>query len=438
MTPEMTLLTAALGLQAPWRVSDVRLDTEASRIDIRVEFATGRRFACPSCGAVDQRVHDTRERSWQHLHFFQHRAYLPAPVPCVRCEHCEKTTQVVVLWSRPQSGFTQLFEAMVLMLCRQMPVNAIARMLCDGDDALWRVLRYHVDKAHAAEDFIDVEAIGIDETAAKRRQDYITLFHDLKKKRLLFGCGGRKQSTVKEFFDDLTAYGGSPEQIHAACIDMSKPSIAGVTRYLPNVEITFDKFHIVQFVNAMVDDGRRQEMRVEPILKNTRWAWIKDAGKHTWRQLNTLHQLTRTRLKTARAWRLKEALRDLLSESMSREETEYRLNRWYSWARGNRLEPFKKLALTIKSHWQGILNSFDSSLTNGYIKGVNSLLQAAKARARGYRKERCITMAYLVAGELSQIPALSYGHAKAKSGSEWTCPYPHDIGKNRKGYLSHI
>ena len=421
MTPEKMLFTAALGLLEPWRVSDIRLDTDASRIDIRVEFAAGSRFACPACGASDQRVHDTRERSWQHLHFFQHQAYLHAPVPRVRCEHCEKTTQVVVPWSRPQSGFTQLFEAMVLMLCRQMPVNAVARMLGVGDDALWRVLKHHVNEARAAEDFNDVEAIGIDETAAKRGQDYITLFHDLKNKRLLFGCDGRNQSTVKAFVEDLQAHGGSPDHIHVACIDMSKAYIAGVTRYLPNAEITFDKFHIIQLANAAVDEVRRQEVRVEPILKNTRWTWIKDAGKHTWRQLNTLHQLTRTRLKTARAWRLKEALRDLLSVPISQEEAEYRLGRWYSWARRSRLEPFKKLALTIKSHWQGILNSFDSSLTNGYVEGVNSLLQAAKARARGYRsKENFITIAYLVAGKLSQIPASPYGHAKAKSGSVWT------------------
>jgi len=110
MTPEKMLFTTALGLQEPWHVSDIRFDSEASQIDIRVEFASGNWFACPACGAADQRVHDTRERSWQHLQFFQHRTDLHAPIPRVRCEHCGKTTQVQVPWSRPQSGFTQLFE----------------------------------------------------------------------------------------------------------------------------------------------------------------------------------------------------------------------------------------------------------------------------------------------------------------------------------------
>ncbi|MDZ7810278.1 MAG: transposase family protein [Arhodomonas sp.] len=73
---------------------------------------------CPACGAADQPVHDTRQRSWQHLHFFEHRAYIHAAVPRVRCEHCAKTTQVAVPWSRSGSGFTQLFEAMVVTLVR--------------------------------------------------------------------------------------------------------------------------------------------------------------------------------------------------------------------------------------------------------------------------------------------------------------------------------
>lgn len=96
MTMETTLSTAALGLTPPWEVTDIRFDAEARQVDIDVGFPAGSRFACPSCGAVDQLVHDTRPRSWQHLHFFEHRAYIHADVPRVRCEHCGTTRQVEV------------------------------------------------------------------------------------------------------------------------------------------------------------------------------------------------------------------------------------------------------------------------------------------------------------------------------------------------------
>jgi len=145
---------------------------------------------------VDQPVHDTRRRSWQHLHFFEHRAYLHAPVPRVRCGDCGKTTQVAVPWARPGSGFTELFEAMVVTLCAQMPVQAVARHLGVGDDALWRVLHHYVEAARAGEDYSRVAAVGIDETAARRGQHYISVFHDLEQRRVLYACPGRDQHTA--------------------------------------------------------------------------------------------------------------------------------------------------------------------------------------------------------------------------------------------------
>lgn len=58
-------------------------------------------------------------------------------------------------------------------------------------------------------------------------------------------------------------------------------------------------------------------------------------------------------------------------------------------------------AYTSKQPWQGVLRWFTSNLTTGILEGINSLVQAAKARARGYRTTRnLITMVYLIAGKL--------------------------------------
>ena len=407
---EQSLFTAALGLQAPWKVVSTDFDPAAKRIDLEVDFERGARFACPGCGAAGQPVHDSRRRSWQHLHFFEHRAYIHASVPRVRCGGCGKTTQVPVPWAREGSGFTQLFEALVVTLCAQMPVQAVARHLCVGDDAVWRVLHHYVDTARAQEDFSEVTAVGIDETAARRGQNYISVFHDLgAHRRVLFACPGHDQNTVACFVDDLAAHGGDANRIEAACIDMSKAYIAGVGKYLPNAEITFDGFHVIQLANTAVDEVRRAEVREKPVLKHTRWVWLKDGWRWTRRQLDTFHTLSRTQLKTARAWRLKNALRELYAQAPSREVAEAELTRWYSWARRCRLEPFKRLALTIKAHWNGILNAFDSRLNNGGVEATNGLIQAAKARARGYRTARAlITMTYLIGARLTRLPASPY------------------------------
>jgi len=178
---------------------------------------------------------------------------------------------VEVPWARPQTGFTMLFEAMVVAMCRQMPVNAVASRLGVSDDALWRVVTHHVEKARSKEDFSQVKAVGIDETAARRGHNYITVFHDMERRRLLFACEGRNRETVAAFAEDPRAHAGTPESVTAACIDMSRAYISGVEQSLPNAEITFDRFHIIQLANAAMDAVRRQEVRFEPVLKKTRW-----------------------------------------------------------------------------------------------------------------------------------------------------------------------
>lgn len=409
MGPETTLFTMALGLQEPWSVTDVRFDATAKEIHFEVRFTVGSRFACPSCGAGDQPVHDTRSRSWEHLRFFEHKAFIHAQVPRVACSQCGKTGQVLVPWARSGSGFSQLFDAFVIALAREMPVKTIADFLEVGDDRIWRVLDHYVPAARELEDFSEVTAVGMDETAARRGHDYITLFHDLEAGRLLFACEGRNAGTVKSFAEDLRTHGGDPDAITAACIDMSRAYIAGVGRHLPNAAVTFDRFHVIQLANAALEEVRRAEVRSTPALKHSRWMWLKD--KHSWTkpQIAQHHQLSRMHLKTGRAFRMKETLRDIFATATTRAEAEEQLTAWFRWARRSKLAPFKKLALTLKAHWDGILNSFDSALSNGAVEAINGLIQAAKARARGYRKPRnLILMAYLIAGKLSHLPASPY------------------------------
>jgi len=403
---EKGLFTLAFGLPDPWEVTDVGFDPEQGRFDFEIGFRRGAKFPCPDCGVAGQSVHDTLRRTWRHLNFFQYQAYLHAKVPRTTCKSCGKVLQIPLPWARANSNFTLLFEALGLTLSRAMPVNTVAQHLAVGDDALWSILQRYVDRARAQEDFSQVQQVGIDETAARRGHNYVTFVHDMEAKRLLYGCAGRDQETIKAFGEDLKAHGGDPDQITDASIDMSKAYIAGVEKHLPNAEITFDPFHIVQLANQAVEEVRREEVKHQPLLKRSRWIWLKDESKWTAGQAELFRSLSSARLQTTRAWRLKESLRELFQTATNAEQAETLLNAWHSWARRSRLEPFKRLANTLKEHRPGILKGFDSKLSNGYVEGFNSLVQAAKAKARGYRRtENLIAIAYLLGGKLANLPA---------------------------------
>ena len=401
-----SLFTAALGLMPPWKVLDIQFDPEKGRIDFQVGFSSGAKFACPECGEAEQGVHDTRTRTWRHLNFFQYQAFIHADLPRVRCSGCGKTKQVPVPWARPGSGFSLLMEALLVVLAKQMPVRAVAQLMGLHDGQIWRVLDHYVEAARQREDFSSVQSVGLDETASRRGHNYISLFHDLAQKRLLFACEGRDKAVVAAFVKDLEAHGGQVENIDSVCIDMSKIYVAGVGEHLPHAEITFDPFHVMAIVNKAVDLVRRQEAKTEPLLKKTRYLWLCNEVNRTKRQQEHFDSLPKSRLKTARAWQIKTLLQEIYQQCQTLTDAEQALNRWYSWAIRCRLEPMKAAARTIRRHWNGILSWFDGHLNNGGVEGTNGLIQAAKARARGYGTARhLITMAYLVAGKLNHLPA---------------------------------
>ena len=396
---DIDLFQLALGLVPPWMVADAKFDADKKRLDIEIDFKTGGRFACPECGKADCPVHDTVKKTWRHLNFFQHQAFLHARVPRIECpEHGVRL--VTVPWARPGSGFTLLFEAFVMTLVKDMPVAAVARLVGEHDTRLWRVIQHYVDTAVARMDLSELRRVAIDETAAKRGQDYISLFVDIDARKVVYVTEGNDAKTVARFADHVDDHNSDASRIKEVCIDMSSAYIKGVTENLTEAEITFDKFHAVKLVNDAVDQVRRAERRERPELKHTRFLWLKNEGRLTVAQYATLDALTRLNLKTARAYRIRLAFQEIFDQP-SYDWAELILNRWYNWAIRSRLEPIKKVARTVKRYRDGILRWFDSKIANGLIEGINSLVQAAKAKARGYRSLRnLIAITYLIAGKI--------------------------------------
>ena len=393
------LFQLALGLVPPWLVKEAKFDVEKKRLDLEIDFTRGGLFPCSGCNKPDCPAHDTVTKTWRHLDFFQHQAFLTARVARTSCDDCG-VRLANVPWARPGSGFTLLFEALVMTMVAAMPVNAVARIVREHDTRLWRIIIHYVEQALARADFSKVTRVAVDETAAKRGHNYITLFVDIDQRRVIHVADGKDAKTVKAFADDLATHGGKASNIAEVCIDMSAAFIKGVGDHVPEAQITFDKFHAVKLVNDAVDEVRRAEVKNRPELKKSRYLWLKNERNLTAAQQASLGTLRSMSLKTARAYHLRLAFQDVYQEPV-RAWGEYFLNRWLSWAMRCRLEPMKQVARTIKTYKEGILRWFDSRIANGLIEGINSLVQAAKAKARGYRTLTNLkAMVYILAGKL--------------------------------------
>jgi len=411
------LFTAALGLTAPWSVISLEFDTNRQQLDLSLDFPAGSTFDCPVCEHSGCKVHDTVERTWRHLDFFQHRCLLHARQPRVKCpEHGIKT--VTPPWARPGSGFTLLMEAYLMLLVENgMTPLQVGRITREHDTRIWRVLQHYVDTARKKADYSAVHAIGVDETSRCRGQNYITIFMDLHQKspRVLFATEGKDSATIKAFKADLEAHKGAADQIDEVCLDMSKAFIKGVREEFPDAAMTFDSFHLMQLMNKAVDTVRREEQKTHPELKGTRYVWLKNDWNRTEKQTETFNELRASSLKTARATHLKTVFQDIFAET-DPAEAEQLLKRWYFWATHSRIEPMIKAAKSIKEHWEGVLRWFHSRLTNALLEATNGLIQSAKRRSRGFRSTRyLITMVYMVAGKLDlKLPPLRIAFAHTK------------------------
>ena len=392
------LFTTALGLQPPWEVKSLEFKAFEHRLDILVDFQRGASFPCPVCGKPSK-AHDTEEKTWRHLDFFQHAAYLTARVPRCNCEeHGVKSVEVP--WGRKGSGFTLLFEALIMVLVREMPVNAVARLVGEHDTRIWRVLNHHAEEARAKLDFSQVQTICVDEKSYRRGHNYVTFFMDLDLRRLMFGTEGKDGNTLAAFVEDLKAHQGSAEQIRDVCCDMSPAFQTGIRVHLPKAEITLDRFHLMKLMNDALDAVRRAESPTTPGLKKTRYHWLRNPGNLTKTQKARLRELKALNLQTVEAYQMKLLLQDFFEQPNRRAGSVF-LNDWCTLASASGIEPLVRLAATFQAHRRGILNWWRSRISNGLIEGINSLIQAAIAKARGYRNPRnLISIAYLIAGKL--------------------------------------
>jgi transposase len=405
------ILALGLGLEEPWELVDQQLDTdkEPHELYLRVSAPRGSRFPCPVCGQWCK-ARDFKEMTWRHLNFFQHHAYITADVPRTDCPDCG-VKRIHVPWAREGSSFTLLFEQAALALMREMPVKSAARQMEGVDKRLWRMLDHYVGQALAELDLSDLRAIALDETAAKRGHNYVTVFIDLQRAEnpVVFATPGRGKDCLTQFRKFLENQGGDPSDIWEVVCDMSEPFQAGVTETFPNASLTTDWFHVVQRVTDAMNDVRKAEAKEVQLPKGTRWATLKAGeSRRTANQEQALAELEAMGSATSQAFIIKEKLR-WVRQAKTPQGARWRLTNFlrHAWAivaDTPALEPMRAALSTIERQFESIISRWHSTYSNARLEGLNSIFQAARARARGYRNESTFrTMIYLLAAPIGRI-----------------------------------
>ena len=416
------LFSAALGVSEPYFIKSLNFDSEQKRLDIEIDFRRGATFSPCLEGTEKQekyKAYDTIKKTWRHLNFFEHECYLHARTPRIKTENGVKL--IMPPWSGKLNGFTLLFEALMLKLCKNMPVHQVAKIMNVLDRQLWRMLDVYVDSALFSADYSDVDAVGIDETSVARGHDYISLFVDLKKRKTIHVSDGKGADTVDDFILTFEQHSAKKEQVTDVSCDMSKAFISGVGKNLPNARITFDRFgepsadpnrnkfrlnlprfHVMKIINSAVDQVRREEAKTNPLLKKTRYIFLKNNENLTKKQLAKKQELLDMKdinFKSMQALQMRENFQQIYHADDEKTFVKL-LEIWYLWVSKSGLKPMEEAAKTVKNHWDGIVAWKTSQINNGILEGLNSVVQAAKRKARGYGKKHFRTIAFLMTGKL--------------------------------------
>ena len=385
----------ALGIQKPWKITDTQLipsekNPERLEMHIYVDFDEGTRFPCPVCGG-ECMVHDTRERVWRHLNFFQYRCYIHARVPRTKCEgHGVRTVDVP--WGREGSGFTLMMEGVILTLLKHLSVAAAAREIGEHDTKLWRMLSFYVEDAKKGRSFSDVEAIGVDEYSHKGHE-YITVFlsHPTEKNpkaRVLDIEDGKGNDTVSAFAESFTAFHGRKDNVKDITSDMCHGYRSAMQDEFPEATLT-------------IDERRCRDKRKRDLLDGTRYIWLKNRENLTARQAATLDELFSSSedLDTIIAYRYRLRLQAMYEECMDYGSACAFLEDLTLDMANSTVREMWAVAKSLTRNAVEILNYFVSRKTNAILEGFNSKISIIKNRARGFRNmENFKNMIYFCMG----------------------------------------
>jgi transposase len=302
-----------------------------------------------------------------------------------------------------------MFEALAISWLKVAPTNAVSeRMMISWDEA-WGIMERAVRRGEARKEAAPIEELAIDETSFQKRHEYVTVLVDRKRGVVVDILDDRKKATLKNW---LQANKNQLREVRSISMDMWEPFITAVQETIEGADtkICFDRFHVAGHFGKALDKVRATEHRElggsgDSPLTRTKHDWLRTKANDEYKDKRAFLRLTRLNLKTARAWRIKEAANGLWSYSY-RGVAERNWKALLCWIARCRLDSMIKVGKMVRAYLWGILNAIMLRVTNAIAESINATIQKIKARACGFRNRARFRTAILFhKGGLSMMPS---------------------------------
>jgi transposase len=337
----------------------------------------------------------------------QFETVIKARIPRTTCpEHGVRNVHIP--WAEPHGRFTLLFEAFAIRVLKaSSSIEKGRRLLGLGWEAAQRIMNAAVERGLERRDLEEIKHVGIDEKNFGKGHDYVSVMTDIGGGRVLEVVPGRTQEAADSLWKTLS--NEQREQVEAVAVDMWAAFVNSAEEHIPQADIVHDRFHIAKHLNEAVDQVRRAEHKAlkkegDERLTGSRYLWLTNEENLSEERAATFDDLKEANLKTSRAWALRELFRDFF-EQRSEPQGRAFFQDWYAWASRCRLKPMVRVAKMIKRHLDRIVTWFTHRISNASSEGFNSLIQALKSAARGFRNfENYRTRILFFCGQLNLFP----------------------------------
>jgi len=405
MSPEM-LFGSAIGIVEPWYIQKIEFERgeddtilKGGKLDIYIDFRIGSKFKIDDHPELCF-VHDTVNRKWRHINFFQHECYLHARVPRIKTP-TGKVLMVTVPWAVAGSSFTLLFEALSMLYVKEgMSMSGSGRMQNVDSRIIKRIIDHYVFKAKQEQPLAQTETIGIDEVSYKKGHAYLTIVSDAEKKKVIGIGEGKDKRAVSEAFDEMDDRQFDFQFVKNVTADLSPSYTASIKEELPNTKLIYDRFHLESLLSKSIDTVRKLEQQETDILKKTKYLWLKNNDSLSEKQRIKVHYFSICFPTLGEAYKLKELFKQIYDDANKRGSID-NLKEWIKQALKSKIQPIIQFVNTLQSHWTGIESYFKTQVSNAFAEQVNSEIQLLKRIARGYRNvDNLKTIIYFKLGGL--------------------------------------
>ena len=283
-------------------------------------------------------------------------------------------------------SYARSFALQVLDLLKMATIKDVANFMRVGWDMIKDIHKLKLKRMYRTRPIKNIKYIGIDEFAVKRGHSYMTIFVDLRYGRIIHAVEGKSKKAILPFLKRLRRYA---RKLRAIAMDMSASYFWAVKEILSQVDIVFDRFHVMGLMNKSIDTFRRQYQHMlnksdRRILKGARFLLLSNYENLDTDRKSRLDELLQLNEPLSKMHLMKEQLR-LFWEMKTRHEAEKFLNSWGYEAMTSGIPALAKVARTIMAYRSGLLTYFDHKITNAPVEGLVNKIKTLKRQAYGFR-----------------------------------------------------